>query len=232
MSIRLYNIFLIILFILLLCSCRKSTVDDTSNKSSDAKISSNVSLDSLRFKSGLFSTTNETRYENEVDGGVAAVLLFSKNKIDSIDLSSTIFAINDSTIFYKRFQNISNPEYPPSPGAVAGYADKYYLWSNGSRMPATTFLPLFSDIVSSPAFLDSCILYWGLKSKNSSHAVFAMRYHIVNHILDSVYLMDDEVATDYSGYFDCPIKDSVGYSFSKGSHSWHVDKMFNFKKPR
>ena len=99
-------------------------------------------------------------------------------------------------------------------------------------MPATTLLPFFSDIVSSPAFLDSCILYWGLESKNSTHAVFAMRYHFVNHILDSVYLMDDEVATDYSGYFDCPMKDSVGYLFSKGSDHWYVDTMFNFKKQR
>jgi hypothetical protein len=230
MSIRFYNILSIILFLLLSCSCRKSKVDDSTNKSDDAEKSLNVNLDSLRFKSGLFSTTNEMPYENEVESGVAAILLFRQNKIDSIDLSSAIFAINDSAVFYKEFHTFPEPDFLLHKGSVCGGVTSYYLWSKGNKVQATSFLPLFDDLVSSPSFLDSCILYWGLKRKNDIYSIYAMRYHIDNHIVDSLYLMDDEVATDYSGYFSNPVKLNSGYSFYKGSDNWFVDKKFIIRK--
>ncbi len=122
MSTRFYHMLLIILLLLLSCSCRKSKVDDSANKSSDAEKSLNVNLDSLRFISGPFSTINEMRYENEVESGVAAVLLFHQNKIDSIDLSSAIFTINDSTVFYKEFRTFFVPDDLISKGCIGGGA--------------------------------------------------------------------------------------------------------------
>ena len=166
------------------------------------------------------------RYENEVEGGVAAVLLFRQNKIDSIDLSSAIFAINDSAVFYKEFHTFPEHDILLHKGSVCGGATTYYLWSKGNKVQVTSFLPLFNDLVSSPSFLDSCILYWGLKRKNDIYSVYAMRYRINNQIVDSLYLMDDEVATDYSGYFGNPVEIDGGYSFYKGSDNWFVDNKF------
>jgi hypothetical protein len=226
---RSHIFFLFTLVIFLTASCRKTQNKNTENIFAD---SLKQHLASRTFTSGAFSTSSEMRYENEVDAGAAAILLFGKTIVDTIDLSSSLFATSDSTVFYKKFVYSSHPEYPPPQGIIAGHGSEYYLWSKGNKVRAATFLPMFSDLLSSPAFHDSCILYWGLKPNNLVQAVYAMRFSVVTHTSDSLYLIDDETATDFSGYFDPPKKENSNYSFCKGSDRWIVDRHFTSQRRR
>jgi hypothetical protein len=226
----LLNIFCLSIVIL---SCQKAETNDKyQNIESDEKDSLGLNIDTLKFIAGLFSTINPKWYEGSIESGIEAVLLFRSDLVDTVEFSSGLFAINDSTVFYKRFQNASGEDFPSRPEIVTGYASEYYLWSKGNKVRVITILPLFNDIVSSPAFIDSCILYWGLKQMHNYYKIYAMRYHTVSGIVDSLYLTDDEVATDFSGYFVNPFKDSIGYTFSNGSVNWLVDRQFKICKQR
>jgi len=233
MLVRIFFLSMRFCLSLLFLSCHKTeTNEEHQNIEFNDRDSFELNLDTLKFNSGLFSAINPKWYGGSIESGIEAVLLFRSSIVDSVEFSPGLFTIDDTTVFYKRFQNASGPDYPSSPEIVPGYTSEYYIWSNGDKVRVKTLLPLFDDLVSSPAFIDSCILYWGLKYINNYYRVYAMRYHTITGIVDSIYLIDDEVATDYSGYFNHPIKDDNGYSFSRNSINWFIDRQFKMYKER
>jgi hypothetical protein len=150
---------------------------------------------------GIYTLRDTTVYENEVSSGEFALLVRNGRIVDSVDLHFGVHRLNSGTVVFLPIKTSGISEDFRELAAT-----KHVAYDGNRRVLLTSFLPHFDDYFSSPAILDGLLYYWGMEQKGviGKYKLHAIRYDALSRRIDSRFLFEAELATDYSGYLGRP----------------------------
>lgn len=151
-----------------------------------------------------YQIRDTSSYENMVDRGILGVLYQAETYVDSIDLPFGLQHVPNGVLFLPVRTSIDD-----DPRFTETFRTEYILYDGGNRVPVSKLVPLFIDLMSSPAVVDSVLHYWGFRESTilqGSTTVYAMRYDFTEQRADSTELFDDPIAlaSDYRWRFGPP----------------------------
>jgi len=165
-----------------------------------------------------YSLADTTEWSTMLEEGQRAVLRHGGVTIDTVDLAFGVAVVGeDSLVFLPvRTDTVPLPTESATP-AYESFPTEHVLWSRTSRRKLSDLLPFFDALFSSPTITgDSMILYWGVARRDSTNALYAMRYDFQSAHLDSVFLnRQDPLATDYRYHLGRPQRHGTEVSFDR-----------------
>lgn len=163
-----------------------------------------------------YALTDTSEWENTIgDGGDRALLRRAGTTIDTIDLTFGVVSVGtDSLVFIPvRSGSIMSGD---SVVWVETSPTDFVLWTPSRRRALSEFVPLFLDR-SSPIVTDESIMYyWGIARSEAAFRTYAMRYDFRTAQVDSLFLREDDMATDRRFHLSEPEISATEVSF--GGH--------------
>ncbi|NCD69987.1 hypothetical protein [Mucilaginibacter agri] len=155
---------------------------------------------------GDYTVIDTGEYSNGPMGGLYAIVRSPSNYIDTIDLGYGIRRIGDA-FFYESLYGVKN--YDDSPGSKHDLGldfGEYYIIDGNKKITLSKIAPNFDKYFSSPNIIDNSLYYWQLDKSDTTGKikVSATRFDYKSGKTQAVYLFEDYVETDDSGYFPAP----------------------------
>jgi hypothetical protein len=164
--------------------------------------------DSVRLGKPLYTITDTTEWGNPIEYGDQGVLRRGGVAIDTIDLTFGLaFVGRDSLVFLP----VRSDSFPNTEDSTEFFREdatrEHLLWTPSGRRELRDWLPYFDTHWSTPSVLDStAIYYWGIAPPRRQQLLrlYAIRYDFRSRRLDSLYVGEDDIATDYRYYLGSP----------------------------
>ncbi len=170
----------------------------------------------------MWSLQDTLKLKNMLEGEFLASKLFVDSKlIDSIDVQFGVHEIGKDSLLYLSVSNFGEDS--------AAYRDNYYILKDTIKSNISSSIPIFNSNFSSPSLIDNHFHYWGLKesdTKTGNTDIFAMKYNFSNHKIDSVFLGNYLIATDFRDYFKQPSFENENYYYQNENYIWTLNKSF------
>jgi hypothetical protein len=162
-----------------------------------------------------YSLADTTEWSTMLEEGQRAVLRHGAVTIDTVDLAFGVAAVGEDSLVFLPVHTDTVPLLTSDTPAYESFPTDHVLWSRTSRRKLSDLLPFFDAYFSSPTITsDSKILYWGVARRDSTNALYAMRYDFQSAHLDSVFLnRQDALATDYRYHLGTPQMRGTEVSF-------------------
>ena len=171
---------------------------------------------------GEFELHDSISYSYAGIGGDLGYLYHRGILVDTIDRHFGIKPLAGDSILYLQVHTF---EEDPEVIEVEGFQTYYVIYYDGKKSALEPRLTKFSDTYSSPEVIGQYIYYWGLTKKHENcYRVEAARFDYVTGAVDTVFLVDDPMGTDYPGYFPRPAADGnvIRYAKESGQY-WLLD---------
>jgi len=136
---------------------------------------------------------------NMLEDGERAVLRRGEFLIDTVDAGIGVAVVGKDSLVFFQVQTDTTPQRMGTVISYESFPTEYFLWSPNTKRKLSELVPYFDSNFSSPVITsDSTILYWGIAPRDTTNALYAMRYDFRSAHLDSVSLdRTDHMATDY-----------------------------------
>jgi hypothetical protein len=223
------------ILLLPLAACHNDKSKMTASKADTNVNKVEVKIKNILFKPYLLKAdyyVTDTGYFNiGIGDGVYAVIKKDEKLIDTIALAYGINHIQGDQFLYYTINGEgpaknedANPKYKKSIMASLG---NYTIISNAKKELLTNMTPDFDDYFSSPSAINGNIYYWQIKKIDSSGQikVSAAEFDPITKQTKSLFLMNDYLETDDSGYFPQPYSNKDTIYFNAGK-----DKIIKFSK--
>jgi hypothetical protein len=153
-----------------------------------------------------YSITDTTSWGSMLEEGARGVLRRGSVAVDTVDLTFGVAAVGKDSLVFLEVRTDTTPVHTTEPPWFESFPTEYVLWTPSSQRKLSELLPFFHPYFSSPIVTaDAMILYWGLARRDSTNAVYAMRYTVSSARVDSLFLNRyDPLATDYRYHFGHP----------------------------
>jgi hypothetical protein len=211
-------------FLMSIISCSNSSQDYKSTVNENK--SKNQLNDFKVLKSGFFW--------NELEEGKFQIIKFKDFSIDSIDTYFGIHTLKGDALIYLTITKDETDEIRFNKDTIYGSIEKYILFRNKSKESVKNLTKYFDDYFSSPNCIDDKLYFWGIKYNpkiDSISKIYASEFNPLTNKTASIYLFDDDLGTDFRGYFREPyIKNNKIIFESNENQKWTFNKDFELEK--
>ena len=162
-----------------------------------------------------------------LEEGQRAVLRHGDVMIDTVDVGNGVNVVGKDSLVFLQVQTDTTPFHMGTVTSYESFPTDFFLWSPSARRKLSEVVPYFDSYFSSPRISgDSTMVYWGIARRDSTNALYAMRYHFRTGHLDSVSLdRRDPLATDYRYHLGSPLergKEVLFDSVTVDATTWRV----------
>ena len=161
-----------------------------------------------------------------LEEGQRAVLRHGDVMIDTVDAGNGVTVGKDSLVFLQ-VQTDTTPLHMGTVTSYESFPTDFFLWTPSARRKLSDVVPYFDSYFSNPRITgDATMVYWGVARRDSTNALYAMRYHFRTGHLDSVALdRRDPLATDYRYHLGSPLQRGNEFLFDSvtvDATTWRV----------
>jgi hypothetical protein len=163
-----------------------------------------------------YALTDTSEWENAIGwGGNQALLRRAGTTIDTVDLTFGVVSVGtDSLVFVPVRSGAITPG--DSLSWVETSPIDHVLWTPTRRRELREFVPLFLRRSSPIVTNESIMYYWGITRADQAFSTYAMRYNFRTAQVDSLFLREDDMATDRRFHLSEPEISATEVSF--GGH--------------
>jgi hypothetical protein len=178
-----------------------------------------AATDPARTPDTAYQILDTLHFSTGPEDGYALRLTFMGRMIDTLGYGFGFHHLGPDTLVYRKIR-----KYPDKPGTAAGEDSTWFngapdsirIAVRGKPRSVERELPYFG-FFASPSFLEGSIYYWGVSPRNDTTSkVYGIRYDVRRALLDSVFLYEEVIGSEYSGHFTRPYLEN-GLVVYKGS---------------
>lgn len=179
-------------------------------------------------RESLYSIKDSGYFWNELDEGKFLILEFKDKTIDSIDTYFGVYSLKNKDIVYLKVSKDKTDDFDFKKDTVYGSTDKYIILKKGSKKSLKDLTLYFDDYFSSPIFKNDKIYFWGIdyNEKTNLGKIYATEYNLLTSKTKQKFLIEDDLATDFRGYFKEPYENNDKIIFEHQNKKWVFNKEF------
>lgn len=176
----------------------------------------------------LYSIKDSGYFWNELDEDKFLVLEFKNKTVDSIDTYFGVYSLKNKDIVYLKISEDKTDEFNFKKDTIYGSIDRYIILKRGSKKSLKDLTLYFDDYFSSPIFKNDKIYFWGIdyNEKTNLGKIYATEYNLLTSKTKQKFLIQDDLATDFRGYFKEPYENDHKIIFEHQNKKWVFNKEF------